>query len=266
MKNILREIVKNKLQEIEEKKMRIPLKELKKMISYKNINRDFIKRLKPPLSGDIGLIAEIKLASPSSGKMGKKDDVIEKALLYQQSGADAISVVVDKKYFNGDLNYITSIEKETTLPILMKDFILDEYQVYEARMIGAEALLIIAKILPVQILKELVSLTKVLGLEPVVEVQNTDELKNVLALNERQKVECIAVNARDLNNFNINIEKACKLMMKIPQDRFVIGFSGVISREEVEKYINAGAKAVLVGTALMKTTNVNLLIKQLKGL
>lgn len=251
MNNILEEIITNKKREIKE---------------TTETGRNFLERIRKQGSGDVGLIAEIKLASPTAGVLGREEDVVARSVIYEIEGADAISVVTDGKYFGGNMDLVRKIKKAVLLPVLMKDFIIDPYQVYEAKIFGADALLFIAKILTKRQLKKLVALAKDLGIEPVIEVQNTEELRSVLALSDCERVECVAVNARNLTDFKVNIDEACKLMRLIPKDKFAFGFSGVKGRGEAEKYKQAGAKAILVGTALMRTENIKDLIKNIKGI
>ena len=247
MNNILEEIIRNKKREIKEKT---------------KTDRNFLESIRKPEVGDVGLIAEIKLASPSEGNLGREKDVVTRAVMYEEGGVEAISVVTDNKYFGGRTDFVRQIKNVVSLPVLMKDFILDHYQVYEAKMIGADALLFIAKILTPSRLKELVALAKDLGIEPVVEVGNDKELDMALGTESL----CIGVNARNLTDFGIDTDKACNLIRIIPKDRIALGFSGVKGREEARKYKKAGAKAILVGTALMRTENIKDLIKNIKGI
>lgn len=247
----LDEIIKNKFKEVAEKKKR---------------ERDFVRSILNPKFGNISIISEIKIATPIKGVLSREKDVCLKSVMYERGGADAISVVTDNKYFGGSLDFIRDVKNEVSLPVLMKDFIIDPYQIFEAKIIGADALLFIAKILTKRQLKEFILLASSLGIEPVVEVQNADELRNVLALSERQRVECVAVNARNLDDFQVDINQACSLLKLIPKEKLALGFSGVKGRDEVEKYKQAGAKAVLVGNALMKTTNIIGFIKSLKSI
>lgn len=246
MTTLLKQIIDNKIVEIREKKKPVV---------------NFAGALIHPRIEDMVIIAEIKLATPAGGELGKTTEVVKRAKDYEQAGADLISVVVDKKYFHGDINFITDIKKNVALPVLMKDFILDPYQIFEAKFVGADSTLLIAKLLTKKKLQEYVLLSKSIGLEPVVEVEDEFELDKVLAT----KALCIAVNARNLTNFQVDINRACKLMRLIPKEKLALGFSGVRGRREVEKYKEAGAKAILVGTALMRNNNIRRFITKLKG-
>lgn len=198
------------------------------------------------------IIAEIKFASPTNPNLGSPEDLLDRAREYQKAGADAISIITKKAFFKGDIGFVSQVKKVVKIPILQKDFVIDEQQIYEAAHIGSDALLFIARLVSKEKLKTFVLLAQKLGIEPVVEVFDEEDLKKAVAINTRY----IAVNARDLETFVVDIDVACKLMEKIPNKFIKLGFSGIQGRLEVEKYIKAGAKGVLVGTALMKAKNI----------
>lgn len=214
-----------------------------------------------PKIGDIGLIAEVKLTSPTEGELGQEDDVIKRVQDYQEAGADAVAVITEKKIFKGHPSLVSVIKENINLPILQKDFIINELQIEESCKIGADSLLLIAKMADGEKLSRFVSLCKEKSLEPIVEIFNQDDLAKAI----ESGAEIIAVNARNLDTFEVDIDKACKLLKKIPDQFIKLGFSGIHSRKEVLKYKQAGAKAVLVGTELMKTNNINEKIKELKN-
>lgn len=245
MKNKLDEIIENKYKEVEMKKQK----------------RDFLRSITNPKIGDISIIAEIKLASPSSGRLADETSILDRVIEYERGGSDAISIVVDKKYFGGELEFIKQIKNVVSLPILAKDFIIDPYQIYELKAFGADAILLIAKIVSVKKLVQFVKLAKEMNMEPVVEVQTRQELNNAL----KTDTKIIAVNARNLDSFEVDVDKACGVLKLIPQKYTTLGFSGVISRSEVEKYKNAGVKGVLVGTSLMKTNDIRGFLMSLRG-
>ncbi len=245
MQNILEKIIKNKLKEVAEKKKK----------------RNFLDAIKNPKTGDISIIAEMKLVSPGEGRLGEKKDIIKRAMKYEESGADAISVVVDYKYFGGKLEFIRQIKHTVLLSVLAKDFVVDPYQIYEMKIYGADAVLLIAKIVSFDKLIKLVNLAQKLNIEPVIEVQSEEELENAIKTNTR----LIAVNARDLNTFKTDVDRACKLLKLIPEQFTALGFSGVSNRRDIEKYRKAGAKGVLVGTSLMRSNNVKDFLASLRG-
>lgn len=210
---------------------------------------------------DFGIIAEIKLASPSAGELADEGQVLEIAASYKDGGADAISVITEKYFFKGDVGFINLVKEKTELPILQKDFVVDPYQIYEARAYGADALLLIAKIVSPDQLKEFVDVCLVVGVEPVVEINDELDLENALQTN----VKVIAVNARDLDTFKVDVDRACELIKKIPDGFLKLGFSGVDSVKEVNEYKNAGASGVLVGTNLMKSENKQKFLEDLRS-
>lgn len=260
MKNILDEIVTNKKEEIQLRKQRLSLEELKNKVQTKSKKSNLFKSNLTNKSNDISLIAEIKIKSPSAGTLSKNNDIYSKVKEYQEAGADAISVITDTKYFDGSLELLASIKSKTELPILQKDFVIDEYQIYEAALYGADALLLIARIISDKQLQMFVDVCFQLSIEPLVEVYDTDDLNKAL----KTRTSLMGVNARDLDTFTVNIENACNIGRQIPKDKIFIGLSGVNDRKDVEHYKNSGAQAVLVGTALMKSNDIKKIIKILK--
>lgn len=208
------------------------------------------------------IIAEIKLSSPTVPHLGSEKDIVKRAVDYDQAGADAISIITEKHFFKGRPEFISRIKKNINIPILEKDFVIDPYQIYEAKIIGANALLLIAKIVNKKTLIKFVAICQKIGLEPIVEINDEDDFKKALATSTK----IIAVNARNLETFVVDVDVACKLIKKVP-DRFIkLGFSGIKSSSEVKKYQQTGVKGVLVGTSLMKTKNIKSFIKELKNI
>ena len=255
---ILDDIIHHKQKEIEEQKRLVPFRTLVSQIARTEKPRDFAQALIN--SSETSLITEIKLASPSSGKLGEADGVEKRARSYERGGADAISVVVDKKFFGGDLSFIKRIKQVSQLPVLAKDFIINEYQLYKLKEVGADAVLLISKLVTPKALNQFVNLSYSLGVEPIVEIQIEEELRSAL----KTQARCIAVNARNLTDFTIDLKKAMKLMKQIPSTKIRIGFSGIKNRVDTVSYKVAGAQAVLIGTSLMKSHDPNKLIKNLK--
>ncbi|MBI4067426.1 indole-3-glycerol-phosphate synthase [Candidatus Gottesmanbacteria bacterium] len=245
MKNFLSRIIEIKRKEVEKLKS--------ESCSFKNA-------LVNPKSDGLAIIAEIKLASPVAGLIGKKTDVTNRVTEYELAGVDAISVVVDKTYFQGEYSLIRKIKQNVILPILAKDFIIDPLQIFQSKRMGADAVLLIAKIVNQTKLIELVKLAEELEIDPIVEVDNQNDLERVLKIN----TDLVAVNARNLDDFSVDIDRACHLIKQIPENRVVLGFSGIRRREDVEKYKAAGARGVLVGTSLMKARNVKKFINKLR--
>lgn len=210
--------------------------------------------------GHLNIIAEVKLASPSEGKLGQEKEMASRVKEYEKAGAVAISVVTEKHFFKGDPKLVGEIKKISSLPVLQKDFILDESQIYQQFLDGADAILLIVRILSKEKLQELVKTTIKLGLEPVVEINSQADL--VKALSTTTKI--IAVNARDLDSFKVDVDKACELLKKVPNRFIKLGFSGVMGKTEVNKYQKAEADGILIGTSLMKSGNINKFLEDLK--
>lgn len=258
MHKILQDILKITKQEVENRKNEPLLENL----TYFYGHRSFKKNILKPRNGDVGLIAEVKLASPTAGRLGKEVDLLNRLHAYQKAGADAVSIITESRIFKGSLELIAAVKKSILdLPILQKDFVIDDFQIEESRRLCADALLLIARIVDEDKLKKLVKLCQNAKLEPVVEIHNLDDLVKTI----KSGTDIIAVNARDLDTLTVDVDEACKLLRSIPDKFIKLGFSGIHSRLEVEKYKQAGAKAVLVGTELMRTSDIDRCIKELKN-
>jgi len=253
----LSEIIKYKIQEVEKRQKTLPQSKIIKNLGKVKI-RDFYKALNK--LKQISLIAEIKKASPSRGNININVDIKKQAKEYTKAGADAISILSDKKFFKGALKYIKQVKENTNLPILQKDFIINPYQIYEAKHNGADAILLIASILEQDFLKKLVNLTHDLGLQCLVETHTKEDIKK--ALNTKAKI--IGINARDLKTFKIDLCNIIKLAPSIPRDRLLVAESGIKTKEDVEKLKQAGVKSILVGTTLMQAKNIHKKIQELK--
>ena len=241
MHNILKEIIDQK----------------KKDLLYKS-DKKFMKAILNAKT--MAIIGELKFASPTNPYFGSKNILTKKAREYETAGINAISIITERHFFKGDTNFISQVKQTVDLPILQKDFVIDESQVYEAKALGSDALLLIARIVNEKTLQRFVSLARNLGIEPVVEIASEEDLKKAI----KTETDIIAVNARDLDTFTINIENACFLMKKIPRQFIRLGFSGITSALEIRQYKKAGAKGVLIGTSLMRAENVNDFMKSLK--
>lgn len=200
----------------------------------------------------VAIIGEIKFASPTHPRLGSPSQLLPRAKAYKEAGVDAISIITEKHFFKGDISYVSAVKKHVTMPVLQKDFVISEDQIYEARAHGADALLFIARLVSEAKLQAFVKLAIKLGIEPVVEVFDEKDLKRAITT----KTLFIAVNARDLDTFIVDVEKACELLQKIPLKFIRLGFSGVASKKEVVAYKKAGVEAVLVGTRLMKAKDI----------
>ncbi len=219
-------------------------------ISFKNaIKRD----------GKISLIAEIKQASPSAGTLRKNFSHLELALTFKKLKVSAISVVTEEDFFLGKINYIEDIKKRVNLPILRKDFILEQVQILESRAVGADAILLIMGILGEEKLKDLSDFAKDLGMDVLAEVHTEKELKKVIKMG----VDIIGVNSRNLQTFEVNLERIKKLLPFIPEDVVKVSESGIQSLKDVLLLKGLGADAVLIGETLMRANNIEAKLKEL---
>lgn len=256
---ILDKIVADVLTELEGKKKRLPLRELEKMALKQPPALDFAAVLR----GDsVRLIAEVKKASPSKGVIREDFNPVDIARIYAENGAAAISVLTETKYFLGSLDYLRPIKKELVdkpVPLLRKDFIIDPYQVYEARAYGADSLLLIAAILKPDKLSAFLQLSHKLGMMCLVEVHNEPELE--IALNSKAKI--IGINNRDLNTFSVDLNTTAKIRALIPSNHIVVSESGIKTREDMKKLKNWGVDAALIGEALMSAPDIAAQLKEL---
>jgi indole-3-glycerol phosphate synthase len=253
---ILNKIVVEKKQEVERSKQRLPASVLKEQIALRKASLDFASALR---GDNIKLIAEVKKASPSRGVLCPDFDPVAMAKIYAQGGADAISVLTEVNHFQGSLEYLAAIREEVSVPLLRKDFIFDEYQVYESAAYGADAMLLIVAILSREQLEELLALSHSLGLGCLVEVHNENEVEKALLAG----AEIIGINNRDLNTFTVDINTTRRLRPLISEGQIVVSESGIRNRDDIQKLKNWGVNAVLVGEALVTADNIPAKIKEL---
>ncbi len=258
---ILDEIVKTKQQEVSILKERFKGKDLDALIKDLPTSRDFLKAFG---KAKFSLIAEIKKASPSAGLIRQDFDPISLAKVYEESGAAAISVLTDEKYFQGKIEYLKAAKVSTTIPVLRKEFIIDETQIYESRIAGADALLLIARLLKDSELISLLALTEKLGMQALVEVHNAEEVQRVLRTNAR----IIGINNRDLDTLKVSLKNTINLLKQFPElkDRVVISESGIHNQKDVQMLKNAGVEGMLVGEAILRSANIPEKIRELLGL
>jgi indole-3-glycerol phosphate synthase len=205
------------------------------------------------------IIAEVKRSSPSKGRIREEFDPVQIATIYQDNGAHAVSVLTDEAFFEGKGEYLTAIKKTIDLPLLRKDFIIDPYQIYETRIIGGDAVLLIASLLEQGQLREYITLAEALGLAPLVEVHTREELDMALAA----EAEIIGINNRNLQTFATDIETTLKLAPLIPSDRTVVTESGINTREDIEQLMEAGIHCFLIGEILMRAEDIGWKLREL---
>jgi len=254
---ILDKIIADKKEEVELVKSRTPLATLKERIARRK-PRDF----KGALQGNgLKLIAEVKKASPSKGVLCPDFKPVEIAKAYEQSGAAAISVLTETKYFQGYLDYLTAIREEVNIPLLRKDFIFDEYQIYESAAYGADAILLIASILSQEEIEKFLKLSKSLKLSCLVEVHNEAELLKAMLAGAK----IIGINNRNLETFKVDTDITRRLRMMIPSEDIVVSESGINSKDDIKKMKECKVNAVLVGEALVTAKDIPAKIKELMG-
>jgi indole-3-glycerol phosphate synthase len=246
--NILDEINKNKRSEVTLRKESMPIEELKLFPAYTKKVPSLSKFLLSP--DHSGIIAEHKRQSPSKGVINGFVTVKDVAEGYQAAGASAISVLTDWKYFGGTIYDLMRAAEVVEIPILRKDFIIDEYQIHEAKAIGASAILLIAASLSTEEIKEFTQLAHQLGMEVLFEVHNEEELKKVAP-----EVDVIGINNRDLKTFKVDIEQSIRLAQQVPEGFILISESGISQAETVKNLRNKGFKGFLMGENFMKEAN-----------
>ena len=221
--------------------------------------RDFLAALS--LGPPIRLIAEVKKASPSAGVIRADFDPVGIAKIYERQGAACISVLTDRPYFQGSLDDLRKVRAAVDLPVLRKDFVIDRYQIVEARAAGADAVLLIAECLDDYALRDLHEAILELGMTPLVELYEPQNLRRVLDAG----VQLIGINNRDLRTFQVDLGHCMRLRRKIPAGRIVVGESGIKNRQDVEKLQSAGLHAMLVGETLMAQADIGRAVDELMG-
>ncbi len=259
MPTILDKIVATKLDEIRRAKTAVSEDVLREQIADASPVRNFFAALSVP--GPIRLIAEVKKASPSKGIIRADFQPVEIAQTYRQHGAACISVLTDEPYFQGSLDYLRAIRAAVDLPVLRKDFVIDPYQVVEARAAGADAVLLIAECLDGEQLPRLHDAVVELGMTPLVELFEPDNLPRVVEAGAR----LIGVNNRDLRTFQTDLQHTLRLREQIPRDRLLVGESGIRTREDVRRLESAGVDAMLVGESLMASRDIGAAVDALLG-
>ncbi len=247
--DVLRSIIQDKLSEIESAKSSVPLSELVSRLDDIDPPRGFEARIREWLQGNkAAVIAECKKASPSKGVIRANYDVQFAARSYERGGAACLSVLTDQKYFQGALDDLTDARLASSLPALRKDFIVDDYQLYESRVAGADCILLIVAALDQQQIIDLGDSARELGLDVLIEVHSYEELEVALSYPNGM----IGINNRNLRNFETTLETSLILCRNVPDNRVVISESGIHTREDVRLLSEAGINAYLVGESLMK--------------
>ena len=259
--NILKEIYNYKLEFVKSKKISIPIEELvnnlNKLPKKNNMFSKSIINNYPKIS----IIGELKKASPSAGSIDNiKYNYLDIAKEYEKNGIKCFSVLTDEKYFKGSLNDLINIKKNTSLPILRKDFMVDIYQVYEAFLAGADCILIIMAMVNIETAHKIEEAAIQLGMDTILEIHNEDELKDAMKL----KSNLIGINNRNLKDFTVDIMNAINLSKLIDTDKIIISESGIKTKKDIRITIeNSNIRTFLVGESLMTSTNISSLIYNL---
>jgi indole-3-glycerol phosphate synthase len=258
--DILKKIIRRKQQEIAERFESCSLEALMEKLHHSSTPRGFADALASKLeAGQAGVIAEIKKASPSKGVLREDFQPAEIAVSYEQGGAACLSVLTDIDFFQGSDQYLQQARAVCQLPVIRKDFIIDPYQVYEARAIEADCILLIAACLDDQQLATLNGLAHETGMDVLIEVHDEVELKRALAVENR----LIGINNRNLRTFEVSLDTTLGLLEQIPEDRIVVTESGILDRGDVSRMRDHAVNAFLVGEAFMRADNPGGRLKEL---
>ncbi len=256
MSNQLQKIIDYKKQELEHQKRKISLKDVRLKAEEIEPARDFLGALKIP---GIRIIAEIKKASPSAGVICKKFDPVKIAQQYEEGGAACLSVLTDEHFFQGHLSYLQKIKQKVSLPLLRKDFTLEDYHLYEARGAGADAVLLIVRILEDAQLKDYADLAQELGMTPLFEVHEDVELERA----KKTGARLVGINNRNLDTFQVSLETSVSLAKKVSQGILLVAESGISTAKEILRLQTSGISAFLIGESLMKLPHPGKGLKEL---
>lgn len=255
---ILQEIIENKKEEVARQKAILPLAELRPMLADRPPARDFAGAIR---GRDCAVIAEVKRSSPSKGRIREDFDPVAIARAYEQNGAAAVSVLTERRFFEGRAAYVAHISKATALPILRKDFIVDPYQIVETRVLGGDALLLIARVLEAGELLEFIGLASELGLAALVELHDEADLEKALSAG----AQLVGINNRDLETFRTDLDVSVRLARRVPKGVTIVSESGIGGRPDIERLLASGIRAFLVGESLMREEDIGKKLRELLG-
>ena len=260
MHDVLARILARKREEVDERRSRIPLVELRSRIADAAPTRGFAAALKARIArGEAAVVAEAKRASPSKGVIRADFDPAAIAGSYEAGGAACLSVLTDVDFFQGADAYLVAARGACSLPVLRKDFVVDEYQLHEARALGADAVLLIAAALDDAQLAGFAALATDLGLDALAEVHDGAELERVLRL----PLPLVGINNRDLRTFGVSLDTTLALKDRVPADRVLVTESGILSPDDVQRMRAAGVHAFLVGEAFMRAPDPGAALREL---
>ena len=260
MGNILEEIIAFKQTEVSEAKGKRSFEELAEQLAAAPPVRDFVDSLRT--HAPVGMIAEVKKASPSAGVIREDFHPVEIAQIYAASGAACLSVLTDEHFFQGHLSYLKEVRQAVSIPVLRKDFIIDRYQILEARVTGADCILLIAECLDESQLEDLYVYALELGMSALVEIYEPNNLERVLKLSPPM----LGINNRNLKTFVTTLDHSIQLSSQIPEDCILISESGIRNRQDVLRLQNAGVGGILVGETLMRAPDIGEKVRELLGI
>jgi indole-3-glycerol phosphate synthase len=247
--DILKKIIERKKQHVAEKKQNLSLQQIKQKISHANVPRKFVAAIRQKIANnEIAIIAEIKKASPSAGIIREDFNPVELARDYAANGATCLSVLTDAEFFQGADEYLQAVRDACSLPVLRKDFIIDSYQIYESRLLGADCILLIVAALTDKQLQEFTQLAQELSMDVLVEVHDAAELERALSLN----IALLGINNRNLRTFVTSLDTTVQLVDKVPKDKIVVAESGINSRENLDFLRKYNVNVFLIGETFMR--------------
>lgn len=255
---ILGKIVDYKRQELEAVRRKTPLKDIRAMAEDAAPARGFLEALRKP---GVRIIAEVKKASPSAGVIRPDFDAVGIAASYEDNGAACLSVLTDEHFFQGSLKHLESIRARVKLPLLRKDFTLDAYHVHEARAHGADAVLLIVRILEDAQIKDYDALAKDLGMVALVEVHDEAEMERA----KKVGAQLIGINNRNLDTFQVDLETSVRLVKKAPKESLLVAESGISTRDHIRRLQSAGVNAFLIGETFMRAPDPGAKLRELAG-
>ena len=260
MHNILKKICEDKRLEIEILKKKCSLNSLKKLISDEINKRDFKNVIiKSSLEKRNYIIGEIKKASPSAGEIIHNYEPIEISKIYERAGVKALSVLTEKNYFKGEIDHLSYVKQNTNIPILRKDFIIDEYQIYESKVYQADVILLIVSVLSDDELKKFLKIANELNLDCIIETHDENEIKRALKLD----YPILGINNRNLKNLKTDLNNSVSLFTSISKDYTVIAESGIKTAEDISMYNDLGIFNFLIGESILRSKNYETFIKKL---
>lgn len=260
---ILDDIVLVTRKRVEVKKREIPLEKIKaQAIALAEREREFTYPFEQAISRpDISFICEVKRASPSKGVIAEEFPYLAIAREYERAGADCISVLTEPEYFKGNDCYLKEINQIVSIPILRKDFIIDEYMIYEAKVMGASCILLIAALLDTKTIKDFIKICDSLGMSALVEIHNEKEITSAI----ESRARLIGVNNRNLRDFTVDIQNSVRLINKIPRDILMIAESGIKTADDIQMLRKHGVNGVLIGETLMRSSDKAAKLAELRG-